>query len=291
MTDDENRDQFPLLDEDSLAQQQAIKYAKEFSTLYRSEKKERLQLQEAHIKLQKYARELEGRNQDLEDFAFIASHDLQEPLRKIQAFGDRLQNIVNDLDPKSGEFLTRMLNAAERMQSNIDDLLKFSRVTRRTPVFVPMPLEEVLDDVLQDLEVLIQKQKGKVIHGTLPVIESDPVQIRQLFLNLISNGLKFHFPDVPPVVEIFVKKSISDYWDICFKDNGIGFDEKYLPLIFKPFERLHSRDKYEGSGMGLSICRKVVSSLGGEILAESKPGNGALFIIRIPTKATHGSDI
>lgn len=213
--------------------------------------------------LQRKAEELARSNAELEQFAFVASHDLQEPLRKIRAFGDRLKTKCAALLPaESADYLERMQNAAARMQTLINDLLTFSRVISRTEPFVTVDLAQLTREVLSDLEVRIEKTGATVEVGSLPQVEADPMQIRQLLQNLIGNALKFHLPDAKPRVEvgaeIIAKHSVDG--PVCrltIRDNGIGFDEKYLDRIFAVFQRLHGRQEYEGTGIGLAVCRRI----------------------------------
>lgn len=238
--------------------------------------------------------ELERSNRELEDFAFVASHDLQEPLRKIQAFGDRLRSKHGpSLNGEALDYLARMQNAAQRMHRLINDLLTYSRVTTKAQPFVRTDLEMIAREVLSDLEVRINQTGGNVEVSEMPVIEAEPMQMRQLLQNLIGNGLKFHRPGIKPI--IIVKGSVIEtsgnsaqgkgsnkYCRITVGDNGIGFDEKYLDRIFTPFQRLHGRGEYEGTGIGLAVCRKIVERHGGALTAESKPGSGATFIVTLP---------
>lgn len=252
----------------------------------------------AEISLRNYSVELEQKNKDLQDFAYIASHDLQEPLRKIQAFGERLNSRYNEILSADGQdYLQRMQSAAARMQTMINDLLAYSRVTTQAHAFKQVDLNQVTTEVLADLETRIMETNGRIEVETLPEIQAEPTQMRQLMQNLIGNALKFHRPDVPPVIRISAKTISTDHYSgvrriqITIEDNGIGFDEKYLNQIFQPFHRLHSRSEYEGSGIGLSICRKIVERHGGSISARSQPGNGANFLVTLPDRQIQkGSD-
>jgi PAS domain S-box-containing protein len=242
--------------------------------------------------------ELERSNQELEGFATIASHDLQEPLRKIQAFGDRLtEHSAGALDEEATDYLRRMTNAAGRMQSLINDLLEYSQVMIRPEPPQPVDLGLVVAEVLSDLDERIRVTKGQVHVGRLPTILASPLQARQLFQNLIANALKFHPPGVAPEVHIEAtsrgdargSKSRRDRtatWEIRVRDNGIGFDEKHREKIFAPFQRLNGRQAYEGTGMGLAICRRIAAFLGGTIAASSRPGEGATFVVTLPGTAT-----
>lgn len=240
--------------------------------------------------------ELARSNAELEQFAFVASHDLQEPLRKIQAFGDRLKTKCAAVNLEEGrDYLERMQSAAARMQTLIYDLLTFSRVISRTEPFGPVDLQTVAREVIGDLEVRIEKTGGRVEVGDLPTIEADALQMRQLLLNLIGNALKFHAPGTAPVVRVqgrLITPAASkgepgaevQFCELTVADNGIGFDEKYLDRIFAVFQRLHGRQEYEGTGIGLAVCRRIVDRHGGTITARSKPGEGATFILTLPAK-------
>ncbi len=234
--------------------------------------------------------ELARSNRELQDFAFVASHDLQEPLRKIQAFGDRLRTVQADkLDDQGRDYLTRMQNAAGRMHVLINDLLSYSRVTTKAQPFRPTDLSKIAEEVVGDLETRIEDSGGRVELSDLPIIDADGLQMRQLFQNLIANALKFRRPDVPPVVKLDSNSLKASNGSgamvrITVTDNGIGFDEKYLDRIFTPFQRLHGRNEYEGTGIGLAVCRKIVERHGGTLTAESKPGEGATFVAVLPVK-------
>jgi light-regulated signal transduction histidine kinase (bacteriophytochrome) len=245
--------------------------------------------------------ELARSNGELEKFAHIASHDLQEPLRKIQAFGDRLKRQCNEtLTDQGRDYIERMQNAASRMQSLIDDLLTLSRITTKAQPFVLVDLAQVVKEVLSDLEVRIEEAKAEVDVGWLPTIDADPLQMRQLLQNLISNALKFHPIGELPRVRIYGQllkgeepPPLGDSATLCqiiVQDSGIGFDEKYLDRIFNVFQRLHGRSEYEGTGMGLAICRKIAERHEGTITAESRPGQGATFIVTVPIKQHQGEN-
>jgi PAS domain S-box len=233
------------------------------------------------------AAELARSNAELEQFAFVASHDLQEPLRKIQAFGDRLKGKVGGaVAPEAQEYLERMQSAAARMRTLINDLLSFSRVIRRTEPFVSVDLGAVTKGALVDLEVRIEKSGAKIHVGELPVIEADPMQMHQLLLNLLSNALKFQPAGGIPVVKVrsrrFTALSGEQFCEIMVEDNGIGFDEKYLEKMFAVFQRLHGRSEYEGTGVGLAVCRRITDRHHGTITAKSQVGQGATFIVTLP---------
>jgi light-regulated signal transduction histidine kinase (bacteriophytochrome) len=246
-------------------------------------------LRTSEEKLRQFTSQLERSNRELQDFAYVASHDLQEPLRKIVVFGERLkEKSTETLAPESLDYLDRMQKAAGRMQILINDLLTFSRVTTKAHPFAPVNLAVTASEVVNDLEGRIELVKGRVEVGPLPVIDADALQMRQLLQNLIGNALKFRRPEEPPVVK--VEAQIIPAPDIFGKqlcqlsisDNGIGFDEKYLDRIFNVFQRLHTRNEYEGTGMGLAIVRKIAVYHGGDVTAKSKPGQGASFILTLP---------
>ncbi|MBD2000049.1 PAS domain S-box protein [Leptolyngbya sp. FACHB-541] len=249
---------------------------------------------QTEAELRQFTTRLQQSNQELEDFAAIASHDLQEPLRKIQAFGDRLKSQYSQaLTPEGQDYLERMQTAARRMQVLINDLLSVSRITTRAKPFVKVNLNEVIQEVLSDLEFQIQRVKAQITVEELPTIDADPPQMRQLLQNLLSNALKFHQPDVPPIVLIRSQIFNSACLDgsnplqnarcqIIVTDNGIGFAQNYTDRIFTVFQRLHSSSEYEGTGIGLAICRKIAERHGGTITASSVPGQGSTFTIVLP---------
>ena len=244
----------------------------------------------AQMTLLEQADKLARSNAELEQFAYVASHDLQEPLRKIQAFGDRLKTkYETGLGPEGLDYLSRMQNAAARMQVLIQDLLSLSRVTSNSKPFTPVDLGDVARTVVSDLEMRIQDAGGQVDIGALPVIFGDRGQMAQLFQNLIGNGIKFRKPGEKPVVkissEIHALANGASGWQITVEDNGIGFDEKYRDRIFQIFQRLHGRSEYEGTGIGLAICRKIVDRHNGVISAIGTPGAGAKFVILLPQPA------
>ena len=230
--------------------------------------------------------ELQRSNQALQDFAFIASHDMKEPLRKVISFGNMLRQKYNDsLEQTGNDYLNRMLDAAERMHSLLTGLLEYSRVTTNPEPFREVDVYAIIQEVLSDLEITIKKTGAEVKVGELPSIQADPTQIWQLFQNLIGNALKFHKEGGRPVVDLFSTTTDNETLQIYVKDNGIGFEEQYLDRIFAPFKRLHGRSsQYEGTGIGLAICKKIVERHGGSITAKSTPGHGATFIITLPSK-------
>lgn len=235
-------------------------------------------------KMAKFAAELQRSNSELQDFASVASHDLQEPLRKIQAFADELKtNLSGSIGEEDSDTMERMIAAAGRMRNLINDLLAFSRITTLAKPFVPVDLNALLKEVLSDLEVRTRDTDGQIETGHLPTIDADPMQMRQLLQNLIGNGLKFSRPGESPIIKISGENGGANC-QLTIADNGIGFDEKYLDRIFTIFQRLHGRNEYEGTGIGLAICRKIVERHGGHLTARSAVGEGATFIITLPVK-------
>jgi light-regulated signal transduction histidine kinase (bacteriophytochrome) len=241
--------------------------------------------------------ELNRSNEELEKFAYVASHDLQEPLRKIQAFGDRLVKKFRDvLGPQGQEYVERMHVSAARMRTLIDDLLNFSRVTTKGQAFAEVDLNKIVADVVSDLEGRLMQTGGEVDVGELPRLHADPPQMRQLFQNLIGNALKFHKPDEKPRVTIRTldwarvpvgtdpPAPVGVGYRIIVEDNGIGFGQEFAERVFELFQRLHGRGHYEGTGIGLAICRKIVQRHGGNIVARSQDGQGASFIIDLPER-------
>ncbi len=244
-----------------------------------------------------YIERLERSNRELQEFASIASHDLQEPLRKVQVFGELIESKFGDvLSDEGRDYLNRMRSASKRMQTFIEELLAYSRVTTRAEPFRKVDLRSIIQSVVSDLQVRIDETGGRVHIGEIPILEASPGQMRQLFLNLIGNALKFHGEE-KPVVKVYGhlaegepldKAFAGPYCRIYVEDNGIGFEESQTERIFAPFQRLHGRSRYEGTGMGLAICKKIVDRHGGAITARSAPGEGATFIVTIPLKPREG---
>ena len=237
---------------------------------------------------------LKQMNEELDQFAYMASHDLQEPLRKIQVFSDKiLRN--NNFDPDSEKYFGKIMNSSRRMQKLINNLLDFSRHTVSTNDFKETSLNELVKNVVTELEVEIEKSNARINYEDLPVVSAVPGLMQQLFYNLFSNAIKFRKPSVDLVIDVkaqkidpvdlskFIKNSYGkNYYKITVQDNGIGFDDKYADDIFRVFKRLHSYHEFEGSGVGLSICKKIVEKHNGFIKAESKLDNGSTFIIGLP---------
>ena len=228
-------------------------------------------------------------NRELQEFAYIASHDLQEPLRKIRTFGDRLNTkYASALGTDGAGYVLRMQSAAARLQDLINDLLTFARIDAKREPFQRVDLNQIASEVVSNLEARISETGGQVTFGQLPQIEANSVQIYQLFQNLIGNALKFARDNVAPHVAISArllpaaKPNQPSMYELTVADNGIGFDEKYLDRIFTPFQRLHERGKYEGTGMGLAICRRIVEQHHGSITATSIRNQGSTFIIHLP---------
>ncbi|MFW5972874.1 MAG: sensor histidine kinase, partial [Bacteroidota bacterium] len=234
---------------------------------------------------------LRQRNEELQEFAYVASHDLKEPLRKVRTFSGMLVDEYADrLEGDGRMYVERMQDAVERMMILINDLLALSRVSTRTQPFQQVALQSVLDDVLTDFDIDLERTGGRIeVVTPLPVIEADPSQMRQLFQNLIGNAVKYARAEEPPIIRIGSASTETDEGypavQLRVEDNGIGFDPKYADRIFGAFQRLHGRGQYEGSGMGLAICKRIVERHRGRIAVESTPGQGAAFIVTLPTSA------
>jgi PAS domain S-box-containing protein len=243
---------------------------------------------QAETKLAVYATRLERSNRELQDFASVASHDLQEPLRKIRAFGDRLAaKWGGSMGDAGADYIRRMQSAAGRMQTLINDLLMFSRVESKALPFAEVDLNRVAREVIADLEVHVEQAGATVEVGPLPRVEADPLQMRQLLQNLIGNSLKYRRPGTKPSIKVYGLTSEGGPGPVCrihVEDNGIGFDEKYLDRVFTVFQRLHGRTEYEGTGIGLAVCRKIAERHGGSITARSAPGEGATFVVTLPVR-------
>ncbi|MES2725556.1 MAG: PAS domain S-box protein [Bacteroidota bacterium] len=247
----------------------------------------------ANAELEKKNKELERSNDSLEQFAYVSSHDLQEPLRKIQTFSDLIMTRINEPGFKPDEYLTKINASANRMSLLINDLLNFSRLSKADDLHEKVDLEEVLDQITDDFELLIKQKNAVIKKSALPIIEAIPIQMNQLFYNMISNALKFSEKD--PVISISGKiidgelisaipqlDASKSYLHLNFKDNGIGFDQAFASQIFTIFQRLNNYQKYNGNGIGLAICKKIVDNHGGYITALSKINSGTSFDIYLP---------
>ena len=239
---------------------------------------------EAHFKATVEA--LARSNAELQAFTNLASHDLQEPLRKIITFAGRLETTEDGLSERGADYLRRMCAAASRMQALIQNLLAYSRVTSTAEPFHRVALQGVLADVLADLEMSIEKSGAVIETGALPEIDCDAVQMRELFQNLVSNAIKFCGAEAPPAIRIESQPGPKGMLEISVEDQGIGFDSRHAEKIFGMFQRLHGREQFEGTGIGLAVCRKIAERHGGSITATSSPEDGTRFTLLIPNSAT-----
>lgn len=237
---------------------------------------------EADEKLKTLLAELERSNQELERFAYIASHDLQEPLRMVASYTQLLEKKYRDqLDKEALEYIAFATDGVLRMQQLITDLLSYSRVATKERMTTEVDLQSVLNKVLQNLRVAIEEAKAEIVSVPLPTVTADETQMVQLFQNLLSNALKFH-TDKPIRIQIDVRR-VEDEWVLSFQDNGIGIAPEFHEKIFLIFQRLHSRNEYEGTGVGLAVCKKIVERHGGKMWVESTLGEGAKFCFTLPT--------
>ncbi len=243
---------------------------------------------EAEQRLAAAMAELERSNRELEDFAFVASHDLQEPLRKIQTFSDRLLTKSDQFESREQDYLQRMQSAAERMQRLIEDLLLYSRVSTRGQPMSVCDASAILEEVLQDLETAISREKATIEVEELPQITGDATQLRQVFQNLLSNAIKFHAPDKTPSIKVYAEDVNTAGWTLVVEDNGIGFDIRYADKLFHPFQRLHGKASYSGTGIGMAIVKKILDRHGADISVTSEPGQGTNFRIRFGQPSTEG---
>lgn len=246
-------------------------------------------------RLESQIRQLDKSNHNLQEFVYVASHDLQEPLRKIATFSDRLQSKYGkSLDEEGNKYIDKIEKSCKSMQTLLEDLLDFSRLSFVDKMFEKVSVETIINTVLSDLEMKIEESRAEVICNNLPLIEAYPSQIRQLFTNLIQNSIKFKKKDASVTIkidcanvfhtdypELNLKKD-AVYVKIVIEDNGIGFDQEYSDRIFMIFQRLHGKVEYSGSGIGLSICKKIVENHNGFIFAEGKLNQGAKFTILLP---------
>lgn len=237
---------------------------------------------EADDRLKQLVSSLERSNQELERFAYIASHDLQEPLRMVSSYTQLLAKKYKDkLDPEAVEFIDFAVDGAMRMQQLITDLLTYSRVATKGKPFAPTNCNSIVDQAIRNLGIAIKEAQAEVTHDNLPNIVADETQMLQLFQNLLSNAIKFH-DKTPPKVHIGVRQE-NNSWIFSIQDNGIGIAPEYQEQIFLIFQRLHSRKEYQGTGVGLAICKKIVERHGGKIWVVSEPGKGATFCFTLPT--------
>lgn len=257
------------------------------------------ELQRANSELASAISLLEQNNQELSQFAYIASHDLQEPARKISIFAKMLQERLTDMDERSQMYLNKINTSAERMGILVSDVLSFSQLSKEGQQFGRVDLNKIIADTQNDLELIIEQKNALVEHNELPVIEGIPMQLSQLFGNLVSNSLKYSRPGVPPKITVQAKRLTTDeaaaypvdasvpHFRIIFRDNGIGFGQEYADRIFNIFQRLHGKTEYSGTGIGLAICKKIVLNHNGHIEASAKENSGAEFIVIIPEKHTN----
>jgi PAS domain S-box-containing protein len=239
----------------------------------------------AEEQLRATAVELERSNRELEQFAYVASHDLQEPLRMVASYTQLLaRRYAGKLDADADEFIGFAVDGARRMQELINDLLTYSRVGSRALELRAVNTNHIVDRVIGDLGGAIRDSAGRVSRGDLPTLYADATQMEQLFQNLIANGIKFHRPDVPPEVHVSARRSAPG-WTFAVTDNGIGIEPQYLERIFVLFQRLHSRAEYPGTGIGLAICKKIVERHGGTLTVHSEPKQGTTFEFTLPERA------
>ncbi len=238
--------------------------------------------------LQALTENLAYSNAELEQFAFIASHDLQEPLRKISVFADKLKSEYERVPPDEGRsVLTRILTSCRHMKNLIDALLTYARLANAPAAFSLLDTAGAVRDVLSDLDPVIERESAEIRIGELPDIEAEPLHFRQLFQNLVANALKFHRAGVPPSVAVsgrLVTVAGRECAEYSVADNGIGIDEKHHKRIFILFQRLHGAKEYDGTGIGLAICQRVVERHEGTIRVESRPGAGSTFIVTLPVR-------
>ena len=270
-----------------------------FYLVYRAIQQEMIKRRQAEASWQQLNEELENRvqqrtaqlkeananlirsNQELEQFAYVASHDLQEPLRAVNSYAQLLaRKYQGNLDAKADKYINYLVEGATRMQQLINDLLEFSRVGTRGKELVPTDCEKILSQVLQNLQVAIAQNHALITHDSLPTVTGDETQLIQLFQNLLSNAIKFHREE-PPRVHLSVQQEEKE-WTFTVQDNGIGMEPEYFDRIFTIFQRLHSKSEYPGTGIGLAICKKIVERHGGRIWVESQLGSGTVFYFTLP---------
>lgn len=243
-------------------------------------------LKEYQLSLEQFNTELSRSNQELQQFAFVASHDLQEPVRKMLFYTDYLvSNYDGSRDSRTMNYLNSIKSASQRMRTLIQDVLSFSLINRAEMKFSRVDLDKVLSEALQDLEIIIEEKKAAINISKLPEIYGDERMIRQLFENIIGNALKYSREDPKPVIDVRGRLDGNEV-ELSFSDNGIGFDEKYLEQMFTLFQRLHNRQTYEGTGLGLAICRKITDLHRGRIWAEGQEEKGATFFVSLPVHSS-----
>ena len=248
------------------------------------------ELAESHAKLESRNTELSRSNRDLMEFASVASHDLQEPLRKVQAFGDRLSDkYLDQLDERGQDYIRRMQHSAMRMRKLIEDLLTFSRVQSKAQPFAKVNLNKILQTTISDFELRLDESDGRIECAELPVIDADPSQMQQLFQNLIGNAIKYARQGIPPHIQVS-SQCDAEQVHITVKDNGIGFEAHHAERIFGIFQRLHGRDAYEGTGVGLAICQRIVERHVGEISCTSEVDTGSTFKVSLPCEQVSPDD-
>ncbi|MDX1588564.1 MAG: ATP-binding protein [Oleiphilaceae bacterium] len=229
-------------------------------------------------------------NQELEQFAFVASHDLREPLRKLMSFTQLLgTGRYGQFDDKGNEFVGYIRDSAQRMESLLDSLLRFSRVSSQGLSLEPVALEKVAEEMKRDLQLSIEESNARIEVEPLPTVSGDRTQLRQLLQNLVSNAIKYRQAETPPVIRIHGEAAGPDHYDLHVSDNGIGFDMAYKDQIFEVFKRLHGKTDYSGTGMGLAICKKIAERHGGRIDVVSEPGEGTRFTVRLPVHQEEGT--
>lgn len=259
-----------------------IKRKDELGTLAQSFNQMAEELENNTAAILKLNDKLKRSNKELEQFAYVASHDLQEPIYIIQGFVDTIREQHTPVLNEDMSFLLeRISHAAERMKSLIEGLLEFSRIGTSTKPFEPVDLNVIVQEIITDLELRIKETNAKIEIGKLPTLQGDKLQMHQLFQNLIGNALKFHQKDKAPEVKIYSHPK-HDSIEIYVEDNGIGFDKEYADKIFVPFQRLHTRSEYQGNGIGLAICEKIVLRHHGKISAQGEINQGATFIMQFP---------
>jgi light-regulated signal transduction histidine kinase (bacteriophytochrome) len=240
----------------------------------------------AEAALRLHAEDLARSNEELQQFAYVASHDLQEPLRMVASYTQLLaRRYRGKLDADADEFIAYAVEGVNRMQRLIQDLLTYSRVGTRGREFKPCETAPVVRRVVENLQTMLDETKGEVKVGPLPAVLADESQLTQLFQNLLANALKFH-GQVPPYVEVAAEPQGRDTWRFTVRDNGLGIDPQYFERIFIIFQRLHGREEYPGTGIGLAICKKIVERHGGRIGVESRPGEGSTFWFTLPAVPT-----